>query len=184
MNETHNSQLPALDSQSAALTPQRSALIVNVEQRFREYLQANNLRQTRERFAILQAVYETEGTFTIEDLQKRLLQINFHVSTATLYNTTLLLVRANLLVRHPFSSSSAVFERIYDERPRTYQVCNNCHQITLIKSRELSAAVLSYKPRRFSVSHRITYIYGVCPKCKRALQKNLNNSQHSSNETR
>ncbi len=162
MKETRNLQPSTLSAQSSAL---------NVEQRFRDYLLANDLRQTRERFAILKAAYEINGTFTIEDLQQRLSQVNFHVSTATLYNTTLLLVRANLLVRHPFSSSSAVFERIYDERPRTYQVCNQCHQITLIKSRDLSAAVLSYRPRRFSVTHRITYIYGVCPKCKRTLRK-------------
>ena len=151
-----------------------------VEQRFKEFLQANDLRQTRERMAILQAIYGIDGTFTIEDLQKVMAETHFHVSTATLYNTTLLLVNANLLVRHPFSSSSAVFERIYDDRPRTYQVCNHCHHITLIKSRELSAAVQSYKPRRFSISHRITYIYGTCPKCERQMRqmlKNLNTKQ-------
>ena len=147
--------------------------VTTPEQQFREFLLANDLRQTRERKAILQAVNGIDGTFTIEDLQEVMMEKNFHVSTATLYNTTLLLVKANLLVRHPFSSSSAVFERIYDERPRSFQVCNQCHHITLIKSRELSAAVQSYKPRRFSISHRITYIYGVCPKCERAMKQKL-----------
>ena len=150
-----------------------------IEQRFRDYLLANDLRQTRERFAILEAVYGIDGTFTIEDLQEVMEKARFRVSTATLYNTTLLLVRANLLVRHPFSSSSAVFERIYDERPRTYQVCNHCHHITLIKSRELSAAVLSYKARRFSISHRITYIYGTCPQCERAMKRKLKQLQQT-----
>jgi Fur family ferric uptake transcriptional regulator len=151
-----------------------------VEQRFRDFLQANDLRQTRERFAILEAIYNINGTFTIEDLQKVMAETHFHVSTATLYNTTLLLVSANLLVRHPFSSSSAVFERIYDDHPRTYQVCNHCHHITLIKSRELSAAVQSYKPRRFNISHRITYIYGICPKCERIIRQKI---KRGSNET-
>ncbi|MBQ7494160.1 MAG: transcriptional repressor [Bacteroidaceae bacterium] len=144
-----------------------------VEQRFRDFLLANDLRLTRERLAILEAVYGIDGTFTIENLRDIMAQTHFHVSTATLYNTTLLLVQANLLVRHPFSSSSAVFERIYDDRPRTYQVCNQCHHITLIKSRDLSTAVQSYKPRRFEVTHRITYIYGICPKCERAMRQRI-----------
>lgn len=150
-----------------------STLPAVVWQRFQDFLLANDLRQTRERTAILTAAYAFTGTFTIEDLQQSLQQQHFHVSTSTLYNTTLLLVRANLLVRHPFSSSSAIFERIHDDHPRSYQVCNNCHQITIIKSRDLSAAVQLYKPRRFAITHRITYVYGICPKCDRQMRQRL-----------
>ena len=140
---------------------------------FRDFLLANGLRQTRERFAILHAAYDFEGTFTIEDLQQLLLLQKFRVSTATLYNTTQLLVQANLLIRHPFSSSTTLFERISDNRPKSYQICNNCHRITHIKSKELAAAVETYRPRRFGVSHRILYVYGTCPKCEAARRKAL-----------
>lgn len=144
-----------------------------VASRFQQFLLTNGLRQTRERFAILHAAYELEGTFTIEDLQQLLLLQKFRVSTATLYNTTQLLVQANLLIRHPFSSSTSIFERVADERPKCYQICNNCHRITHIKSKDLAAAVDSYHPRRFGVSHRILYIYGTCPKCEIAMHKKL-----------
>ncbi len=145
---------------------------------FREFLQANGLRQTRERFAILRAAYEFEGTFTFDALQQTLLDHKFRVSTATLYNTTQLLVQANLLIRHPFSSSNAVFERISDSHPKSYQICNNCHRITRIKSKDLAAAVESYHPRRFGVSHRIVYVYGTCPKCEAARKKALKQTQN------
>lgn len=161
------------------MSEKNAIAVTTVEQRFREYLLANELRQTRERFAILEAIYGMDGTFTIEDLQEIMTKTHFHVSTATLYNTTLLLVSANLLVRHPFSSSSAVFERIYDDHPRTYQVCNHCHHITLIKSRDLSTAVQSYKPRRFNATHRISYIYGICPKCERTMRLKINKINNS-----
>lgn len=147
--------------------------------RFQEFLLANGLRQTRERFAILRAIYEIEGTFTIEDLQHVMLAQRFRVSTATLYSTTLLLVQANLLIRHPFSSSSAVFERIVDEKPRSYQVCNNCHRITLIKGKELAAGIMGYHPRRFGISHRVLYVYGMCPKCEMAMHKKLKQIQNN-----
>ena len=144
-----------------------------VAEQFRQYLAANQCRQTRERFAILRAIYDIEGTFTIEDLQLVMAERRFRVSTGTLYATTQLLVQANLLIRHPFSSSSAVFERITDQRPRSYQICNNCHHITRIKSKELAGALETYRPRTFSVSYRIVYVYGLCSSCQRKLRKQL-----------
>lgn len=144
-----------------------------VAERFRLFMIANQLRQTRERFAILRAIYDMEGTFTIEDLQQTMQDRRFHVSTGTLYQTTQLLVQANLLIRHPFSSSAAVFERIVDTRPRSYQICSNCHRITRIKSKELAASLETYHPRSFSVSHRIVYVYGTCASCQRKMNKIL-----------
>ncbi|MBR1665199.1 MAG: transcriptional repressor [Bacteroidaceae bacterium] len=150
-----------------------------VAARFQQFLEANGLRQTKERYAILHAAYELEGTFTIEDLQQTLLMQRFRVSTATLYNTTQLLVQANLLIRHPFSSSTSVFERITDNKTKSYQICNNCHRITHIKSKELAAAVDSYHPRRFEISHRILYVYGTCPKCGAAMRKVLKQTHNT-----
>lgn len=144
-----------------------------VKERFRQYLLANKLRQTRERYAILHAIYETEGTFTIDDLQTLMQQHRFHVSTNTLYQTTQLLVEANLLIRHPFSSAAAVFERIADDRPRSYQICSHCHRITRIKSRELAASLETYHPRSFTVSHRIAYVYGCCASCQRKMRQQM-----------
>lgn len=144
-----------------------------VAERFKAYLIANRCRQTKERYAILHAIYNIEGTFTIEDLQTVMQGLRFPVSTGTLYTTTQLLVQANLLIRHPFSSSSTVFERIIDDSPRSYQVCGNCHRITRIKSKELSTSIETYHTRTFSISHRIVYIYGTCASCRRKMHKQL-----------
>lgn len=140
---------------------------------FEQYLLANGLRQTKERYAILHAIYDIEGTFNIDDLQQQMAEQRFHVSTATLYATTQLLVQANLLIRHPFSSSGAIFERISDDKPRCYQICNNCHHITRIKSKELATGIDNYHPRRFSVSYRVLYVNGICPKCTTAMHRKL-----------
>ncbi len=150
----------------------KSSLQKDVEQRFREFLLAHELRQTRERFAILEAIYSIEGTFTIEHLQELMQERRFPVSTGTLYSTLQLLIQANLLIRHPFNFSS-VFERIADSHPRSYQICNNCHRITRIKSKELASSLETYHPRGFSISHRIVYIYGTCPGCLRKMRKML-----------
>ena len=158
-----------------------SNITEEVQDRFRQFLIAHQLRQTRERFAILNAIYSLDGTFTIEDLELLMQERRFPVSKSAIYNTTQLLVQANLLIRHPFSSSSAVFERIVDDRPRSYQICSNCHRITRIKSKELAASLDSYRPRTFSITHRIAYIYGVCPGCQRQMRKQLQMASKSHN---
>lgn len=148
-----------------------------VAEKFRQFMIANQLRQTRERFAILRAIYDIEGTFTIEDLQQTMQDRRFHVSTGTLYQTAQLLVQANLLIRHPFSSSAAIYECITDNRPRSYQICNNCHRITRIKSKDLANSLETYHPRSFSVSYRIVYVYGTCASCQRKMHKMLKNKK-------
>jgi Fur family ferric uptake transcriptional regulator len=144
-----------------------------VAEQFRHFLIAHDLRQTKERFAILHAAYNLEGIFTIDDLKNLLDILHFPVSTSTLYNTTQLLVQANLLIRHPFSSTIAYFERIGDNKPRNYQICNNCHLITRIRSRELAEALDLYEPRKFAITHRIVYINGLCAKCQRQMERAL-----------
>ena len=158
---------------------EHETLQAEVAERFRQYLVANEHRQTRERYAILRAAYDIEGTFAIDDLNQVLQQHKFHVSVGTLYQTIQLLVQANLLIRHPFSSGASVYERIADDKPRSYQICGNCHLITRIKSKELAASLDTYRPRTFAVSHRIVYVYGTCGKCQRQMRKQLrmNNSK-------
>ncbi|MCR4994630.1 MAG: transcriptional repressor [Bacteroidales bacterium] len=154
-----------------------------VEQRLRQYLIANGMRQTKERFAILRAVYDLEGTFRIEDMEQTMQNRRFRVSRATLYSTIQVLVQANLLIRHPFSSASAMYERIVDDRPRSYQICNNCHHITRIKSKDLAVGLDSYRPRSFTISHRVVYVYGICAKCNRALRKQYKHALATKKDT-
>ena len=146
---------------------------IEVEARFRKYLLANDLRQNKERYAILKTIYNMEGTFTVDDLLNLMEVQRFPVSRSAIYTTTQLLVQANLIIRHPFYSSTAVFERIEDSSPRSYQICSHCHRITHIKGRDLAEAVGVYHPRRFNVTHRVVYIYGTCPKCELAMNKRL-----------
>ena len=64
------------------------------------YLETSRHRKTSERYAILDAVCEMTGHFTIEDLGERLLSRNFPVSRATLYNTISLFIKLHIVVRH------------------------------------------------------------------------------------
>ena len=65
-----------------------------VKAQFTEYLQTNHRRKTPERYAILDAAYDMDALFSLDDLNLLLEEKHFRVSMATLYNTVNLLVKA------------------------------------------------------------------------------------------
>ena len=64
------------------------------------YLEANNLRKTPERYAVLNAIYNAKGHLSLDDLEVRVEKEYFRVSRATLYNTIRLFMKLGLVVRH------------------------------------------------------------------------------------
>ena len=156
----------------------------------REFLTANKLRCTRERIAILEAIYESDEPFTIEDLIEKMKERRFYVSTATLYATAELLGRANLVLRHPASFASTLYEKVPEERTSCIMICNSCHKVKHIDKKEVLAAIDEIPTKRFNPSHRITYIYGLCTSCKAKQQRvlrqvrNAKNIHKDNNETR
>ena len=84
-----------------------------VKQILTDYLQKNGHRKTPERYAILDTIYSIQGHFDIDTLYHFMEdEGNFRVSRATLYNTIILLMDANLVIRHQFGSSSQ-YERAF-----------------------------------------------------------------------
>ena len=77
-----------------------------VERILDSYLEMNNHRKTPERYAILRAVYNTNGHFTLDELGEKLMkEYKFPVSRATLYNTLNLFMELRLVIRHRFQGT-------------------------------------------------------------------------------
>lgn len=138
-----------------------------VKKVFSEYLTANGHRKTPERFAILDAIYSVEGHFTVDMLQEMMEEGNFRVSRATLYNTILLLMDAQLVVRHQFGNSSQ-YEKLYNSGMHLHLFCTQCGKITEIHDVNLQNVISGTKFPRFNASHFSLYVYGLCSRCDRA----------------
>lgn len=146
-----------------------------VKGKLTEYLETNGLRKTPERYAILDMIYSIKGHFDIEELYHYMEdEGEFRVSRATLYNTIILFIDANLVTKHQFGNSSQ-YERVYKNETHHHMICTSCGKITEFEDEALKQVIAGTKLKKFTSSHYSLYIYGLCSKClwaKRRKKKN------------
>ncbi len=165
----------------------KDSVITAVEQILDSYLEMNNHRKTPERYAILRAVYETDGHFTLEELGEKLATVyKFPVSRATLYNTLNLFLELRLVVRHRFQGSTK-YEACYDNDSHCHQICTVCGKVTEVNAPLISRAIEEIRLKRFRRDGYTLYIYGICSTCqakitrrKKLQQKTDNNKNNES----
>ena len=125
------------------------------------YLKGTGHRHTPERSAILDAVYDQRGHFTLDELAKVLEQRNFPVSRATLYNTMRLFIKLRL----------TSYEACYASGDHIHQVCTVCGSIREVAAVEVTEAVDKLRLNRFRKEGFSLYIYGVCTRCQQRITR-------------
>lgn len=136
---------------------------VKVRAVFREFLRTRNLRQTPERFAILDEVYATDEHFDADELYIRLKAKGIRVSRATVYNTLDLLVACDLVGRHQFGHNQAKYERAYSYWQHDHLICIDCGKIMefcdprLQSIQETIAEIFDFDVKRHTLQ-----LYGNC----------------------
>lgn len=150
------------------------------KQRVREiltnYLEINQNRKTPERYAILDAVYDMDGHFAIEDLSTELEARNFRVSRATLYNTMRLFIELRLVIRHRFIGRT-MYEACFNNEEHIHQVCTVCGNVTEVVSPGIHKSIEETKLFRFRRDGYTLYIYGVCSTCQARITRQKKNNK-------
>ena len=138
------------------------------------YLEMSNHRKTPERYAILHAIYDINGHFTLDDLGKKLTQdYKFPVSRATLYNTLNLFMELRLVIRHRFQGTTK-YEACYDHNGHCHQMCTICGKVTEVRSPEIVKIIENMQLKRFHKDGFMLYIYGICSSCQSKMAKQNN----------
>jgi len=142
-----------------------------VERILDNYLEMNNHRKTPERYAILRAVCNMKGHFTLDELGETLAEVyKFPVSRATLYNTLNLFMELRLVIRHRFQGTTK-YEACYASNNHCHQICTVCGRVTEIEAPEVAEAIEMMRLKRFRKDGFSLYIYGICSTCQGAITR-------------
>ena len=139
--------------------------------KFTRFLAAKGCRKTPERFAILQEVLEMGGHFDAEMLYEKLLQTQYKVVKATVYNNLELLTECGVLRKYNFSGH-AEYEIVDTKLQHIHLICRICGKVKEVKDVELMRYLNSKKFSAFTAEMIVLNVQGVCNACARKNKKN------------
>lgn len=134
---------------------------------FRILIKNSNLKYTKQREHILEAIFYNKGHFTPEDIYKLILDKHpeSNIGIATVYRTLGLLEDSNLVTSISFGAQGKKYEFGLGEH-HDHLVCTSCgkifefHDETIeLRQREISASL------GFKMSGHFLKIIGTCGEC-------------------
>ena len=142
------------------LSQQQVAEVRNI---FRTFLKEQNLRQTPERFMVLEEIYATDDHVDADELYLRLKQKGNRISRATVYNTLDLLLDCDLVGRHQFGKNQAKYERAYSYWQHDHLICLDCNEVLeFCDPRIQGIQEMVAEIYQFEIKHHALHLYGHC----------------------
>lgn len=132
---------------------------------FTEYLRIHQHRKTPERYAILERIFSYDGHFNA-DILYNIMQENYRVSLATIYNTLDLLLEAKLVIKHQLGGQFAQYEKTFGNNTHHHLVCTSCGKVKEFSDKQIRVAIQTRTFAHFEMSHYSLYLFGLCSKCK------------------
>jgi len=146
---------------------QLSQDIARTRQKLVTFLKARKMRQTPERFTILESVMRMQSHFSVEDFHNQLENEGFHVSKATVYNTLHVFLEAGIVRRHKFEGTCE-YERVETgSHNHHHLVCTRCGRIKEVRDSEIAAVIERHRYTGFDPAYFSLYVYGLCSRCRK-----------------
>jgi len=125
-------------------------------------------RATPERYAVLEAVLQSQGHFDAESLYYRMIANGAKISKATVYNTLEILQECGLVSKYQFAESTSRYEKAFGRPHHHHMICLQCGDILefvndkLERIQEEMCQEMQFIPQSSSLQ-----IFGTCSKCKK-----------------
>ncbi|MBO7437244.1 MAG: transcriptional repressor [Bacteroidaceae bacterium] len=144
-------------------------------QNLADYLRLNSLRNTPERNALLEVIYQADAPLQAEELSDLMTQgaARLRISRATVYNNLKLFEEAGL-VRKVFQDDRVFFERTDKNKGVIRLICSGCGKTTEMNSDKVRRQIAVMRTRRFNANGWVLNVYGLCGKCSADLKRKQN----------
>lgn len=132
------------------------------------YLVKNHLKSTKQRDAIIESFFHTEGQHVkIEELLAKVRKKNPNIGYATVYRTLMLLVDAGVANQRHFQDGQSRFE-IESAHHHDHLICTECGKIVEFENdtiEDLQERIA--KRKKFVLTGHKLELYGVCSECRK-----------------
>jgi Fur family ferric uptake transcriptional regulator len=134
-----------------------------------KYLKAHGkLRATPERFAVLDAVLQSQGHFDAENLYYRMITKGIKVSKATVYNTLDLLQDCGLVSKYRFAENTSRYEKAFGRPHHHHMICLECGDIIEFVNERLERIQDEMcDEKSFTPQSSTLQIFGTCSTCRK-----------------
>ncbi len=134
---------------------------------FVKYLQAQKLKFTKERKAVLQEIFLHPGHLEAEELCHNLRKKKRRASRATIYRTLDLLVDSGIVRTVDLGHGHSHYELVLGHAHHEHMICLKCGKVIEFSDKRIERSIkkLCEKQRFEHTSHRFQ-IFGYCDKCK------------------
>jgi Fur family ferric uptake transcriptional regulator len=138
----------------------------DLRERWRIYLQSNNLNTTQQRELIVEQFLRCRDHVSIDELLARVRKRNRRIGYATVYRTLKLLVDSGLAIQRRFGDGQARFEVHGDHHD--HLICTKCGLILEFEDDEIEKLQERIAERLggFTVLRHRHELYGLCPKAQ------------------
>ncbi|MDR2431123.1 MAG: transcriptional repressor [Candidatus Margulisbacteria bacterium] len=134
----------------------------------RDYIVKNSLRNTHQRYDVLEVFLNAEGHFSIEELHDLVKKKHPKVSYSSTFRTMQIIEKAGLAARIHGLDGVFRFEHAYRHQNHGHLICTKCGLIIeydnseIIRLQKKLAAKHKFKPVRFGAKVR-----GLCRDCQK-----------------
>lgn len=134
---------------------------------FENYLKKHNLKLTRPRHIILDAVFANHSHFYVDALYDQIRQEHSDVSRATIYRTMPLLIESGLIKQSLRCQAKDHYEHVFGHEHHLHLICNKCGAIIEARSDAVETQLMKLaEEHHFTITECNIGARGICEKCR------------------
>jgi len=132
---------------------------------FNKYLSEKGMKNTRQRDAVAEVFFSTNGHISAEELYLKVAKAHPSIGLTTVYRTLKLLTEAGLAKERRFSEQG-VYEKAEADKHHDHLICTRCGRILEFKepSIEMMQEDVARRYGFVVVDHKME-LYGLCRSC-------------------